>query len=318
VTSSRPTGTFSEFLRATGDGALLDHLDGLEAIEPLPVPFFSALHEQLKLYFITGGMPEAVAEWLDRNDVEKLERVLGSILFAYRIDFAKHLPATMLQKVTDIWDSLPAQLSKENKKFHYTVIKNGGSAREYGEALAWLSDAHLVHRVGRIKAPGLPVSAYEDPAAFKLYAADVGLLRQQSRLDPSVFVQGDRLFTEFKGALTENFILQSLIAQTGDAPHYWSVTNPNHEVDFILQDGNTIVPMEVKSGADSRGRGIAAYGRRYPGQTRLRVRYSLLNLDLSDDLLNIPLFLVDQTPRLLRLWAACGSSGGEMSRLFQS
>jgi predicted AAA+ superfamily ATPase len=293
--------TFSEFLRATGDGALLDHLSAIEALDPLPAPFFTTLYERLKLYLITGGMPEAVAEWLDRGDVDKLERVLNGILASYRIDFAKHLPATLLQKATAVWDSLPAQLSKENKKFRYNIIKNGASAREYGEALSWLCDAQLVHQVNRAKTPGLPLSAHDDPAAFKLYAADVGLLRQQSHLDPSVFAEGDRLFTEFKGALVENFVLQSLAARAAVPLRYWSVTNPNHEVDFILQHKNALIPIEVKAGADSRGKSLAAYKGRFSAQTPLRVRCSLLNLKLTDDLLNIPLFLVDQTPRLINL-----------------
>ena len=298
--------SFSEFLLACGESGLLAYLDKLDTIAPLPQPFFDTLHERLKQYFITGGMPEAVAEWLDRKDVEKLDQVLASILYAYQIDFAKHLSSSMTQKVTAIWQSLPAQLAKENKRFQYNIIKSGANVRDYGEALAWLIDAHMSYRVARIKYPGLPISAHEDAAAFKLFAADIGLLRRLSALDTSVFSLGSSLFTEFKGAFTENFILQSLTATFKSPLRYWSMTNPNYEVDFILQHGMSIIPIEVKSGFDSRGRGLAAYQKRYQARESqdrqhpsLRVRYSLLNLNLTDDLLNIPLFLVDQTPSLL-------------------
>ena len=220
--------------------------------------------------------------------------------------FAKHLSSSMTQKVTAIWQSLPAQLAKENKRFQYNIIKSGANVRDYGEALAWLIDAHMSYRVARIKYPGLPISAHEDAAAFKLFAADIGLLRRLSALDTSVFSLGSSLFTEFKGAFTENFILQSLTATFKSPLRYWSMTNPNYEVDFILQHGMSIIPIEVKSGFDSRGRGLAAYQKRYQARESqdrqhpsLRVRYSLLNLNLTDDLLNIPLFLVDQTPSLL-------------------
>jgi predicted AAA+ superfamily ATPase len=293
--------TLSEYLMACGDGPLLGHINGLDAIEGLPEPFRNLLYDRLKQYFTTGGMPEAVAEWLDRRDTDKLERVLTSILNAYQYDFSEHLDSSMLQKVSAIWQSLPAQLSKENKKFKYNMMKDGASSRDYGEALVWLTDARLAYRVARVNAPGLPVSAYEDPAAFKLYAADVGLLRSLSDLDMGVFAQGSTLLTGFKGALTENFVLQSLAATTGKPLRYWSITNPNNEVDFIMQSGMHVIPIEVKAGAVSKGRGLGAYKRRYPNQTTLRIRYSLLNLDLTDDLLNIPLYLVDQTPRLIEL-----------------
>jgi predicted AAA+ superfamily ATPase len=293
--------TFSEYLMAYGDDPLLEHINGLDAIERLPEPFCNLLYDRLRQYFITGGMPEAVAEWLDRRDADKLDRALAGILNAYQYDFSEHLDSSMLQKVSAVWQSLPAQLFKENKKFKYNVIKSGASTRDYGEALAWLTDARLAYRVARINSPGLPVSAYENPNAFKLYAADVGLLRKLSDLDMSVFAQSSMLFTGFKGSLTENFVLQSL-ATTADTPlRYWSIKNPNHEVDFIMQNGMHIIPIEVKAGAESKGKSLGTYKRRYPDQTALRIRYSLLNLDLTDDLLNIPLYLIDQTPRLIEL-----------------
>jgi predicted AAA+ superfamily ATPase len=291
--------TFSEFLCAAGEAALADYLDSVREIEALPEAFTSSLCELLRFYFITGGMPEAVAEWFDRQDPQKLERTLDNILAAFQLDFAKHLDASTLRKVLALWGSLPAQLARENKKFQYNIVKDGANAREYADALGWLVDAHLVNRIGRISAPGLPISAYEEPSVFKLYAADVGLLRQLSHLDRGAIAQGDQLFTSFKGALTENFVQQSLLSVLQAPLRYWASLNPSREVDFILQKANDIIPIEVKSGEDSRGKGLGAYKTRYGDKTKLRVRYSLLNLSLTDDLLNIPLYMVDQTAQLL-------------------
>jgi predicted AAA+ superfamily ATPase len=274
-------------------------MDLLTGPQPIPAPFFQLLTEKLKLYFITGGMPEAVSEWIDRGDPEKLDRVMRSVLTAYNIDFTKHLTPAMSRKVSRVWASLPSQLAKENKKFQYRLVKDGANARDYEEAIDWLTDVDLAHRVLRCSAPGLPISAYEDAAHFKLYAADVGMLRRLSGLDTSAFAEGDRLFTEFKGALTENYIMEALTA-VYDAPlHYWTKPKPAYEVDFLLQHRNEVIPIEVKAGKDNKGKGLAVYGRTYAAKTPLRVRFSMLNLHMKDDLLNIPLFLADRTRQLI-------------------
>jgi predicted AAA+ superfamily ATPase len=215
------------------------------------------------------------------------------------VDFIKHLEAASARRVVRVWNSLPQQLAKENKKFQYVLVKEGVGARDYEEAIDWLTDVSLAHRVNRIKAPGLPLSAYEDEKAFKFYAADVGLLRRLSNLDPSAYGEGWRLFTEFKGALAENYILQALTASYESKLHYWTTYNPTYEVDFVLQHRNEVIPIEVKSGKDSKGKGLAIYRGKYPEKTGLRIRFSLLNLDLSDDLLNIPLFMADHSKRLI-------------------
>jgi predicted AAA+ superfamily ATPase len=291
--------TFSEFLMATGEETLANYLDGVDRIEHIPLPFFSLLTEKMKLYFVTGGMPEAVAVWAERKDPEGVDATLRNILFAYDVDFIKHLEAASAQRVARVWDSLPQQLAKENKKFRYALVKDGAGARDYEDAIDWLTDVSLAHRVNRIKAPGLPVSAYEDERAFKLYAADVGLLRRLSALDPSAYGEGPRLFTEFKGALAENYILQALTASYESKLRYWATYNPTYEVDFVLQHKNDVIPIEVKSGKDNKGKGLAVYRDKYPEKTGLRIRFSLLNLDLSGDLLNIPLFMADHAKRLI-------------------
>lgn len=200
-----------------------------------------------------------------------------------------------------IWKSIPSQLARENKKFLYKVVKEGARAREYEDALQWLVDARLVHKVYRSTAPGLPVSAYDDLSAFKIYLVDVGLLRRLAQLSPTAFGEGNRLFTEFKGALTENYILQSLLPQFEVMPRYWSQSNPPYEVDFLIQRENDIFPVEVKSKTNITSKSMKKFKELFPDQVKLRVRFSLENLKLNDDVLNIPIFLADQADRLIGL-----------------
>lgn len=200
-----------------------------------------------------------------------------------------------------IWKSIPSQLARENKKFLYKVVKEGARAREYEDALQWLVDARLVHKVYRSTAPGLPVSAYDDLSAFKIYLVDVGLLRRLAQLSPTAFGEGNRLFTEFKGALTENYILQSLLPQFEVMPRYWSQSNPPYEVDFLIQRENDIFPVEVKSKTNITSKSMKKFKELFPDQVKLRVRFSLENLKLNDDVLNIPIFLADQADRLIEL-----------------
>lgn len=200
-----------------------------------------------------------------------------------------------------IWKSIPSQLARENKKFLYKVVKEGARAREYEDALQWLVDARLVHKVYRSTAPGLPVSAYDDLSAFKIYLVDVGLLRRLAQLSPTAFGEGNRLFTEFKGALTENYVLQSLLPQFEVMPRYWSQSNPPYEVDFLIQRENDIFPVEVKSKTNITSKSMKKFKELFPDQVKLRVRFSLENLKLNDDVLNIPIFLADQADRLIGL-----------------
>lgn len=200
-----------------------------------------------------------------------------------------------------IWKSIPSQLARENKKFLYKVVKEGARAREYEDALQWLVDARLVHKVYRSTAPGLPVSAYDDLSTFKIYLVDVGLLRRLAQLSPTAFGEGNRLFTEFKGALTENYVLQSLLPQFEVMPRYWSQSNPPYEVDFLIQRENDIFPVEVKSKTNITSKSMKKFKELFPDQVKLRVRFSLENLKLNDDVLNIPIFLADQADRLIGL-----------------
>ena len=293
--------TFSEFLIANGDANLADFLKSTSSIAPIPDAFFNPLYEKLKMYYVVGGMPEAVRRWTELRDVAGIEEALSDIIGAYERDFARYAGGRDYPKISLIWKSVPSQLARENKKFLYRVVKNGARAREYEDALEWLKDARLLHKIYRSTAPRLPIAAYDDLSAFKIYLTDVGLLRRLSNLAPTAFGEGNRLFTEFKGALTENFVLESLITQFEVVPRYWSQTNPPYEVDFLIQRENDIFPVEVKSEAHTAGKSLRKFRELFPDLVKLRVRFSLDNLKLDDDVLNIPLFMADETDRLIGL-----------------
>lgn len=291
--------TFTEFLLANGDENLVSYLNSINIIEPIPDAFYNPLYEKLKMYYVTGGMPEPVLMWTKERDVEAMQEALSGIINAYERDFAKHPDISEFPKISMIWKSIPSQLARENKKFIYKVVKEGARAREYEDALQWLVDARLVHKVYRSTAPGLPISAYDDLSAFKIYLVDVGLLRRLAQLAPTAFGEGNRLFTEFRGALSENYVLQTLVTQFEVMPRYWSQNNPPYEVDFIIQRENDIFPVEVKAELNTKSRSLKKYVDLFGDKIKLRIRFSMDNLKLNDDVLNIPLFMADQTDRLI-------------------
>src|SRR3989339_350181 len=290
--------TFTEFLWALGEEKLVQYIDNIDSLDPVPDIFFNQLHEKLKMYFITGGMPESVRAWAEDKDVARVQKVLRDILDAYELDFSKHAEIKDIAKLGLIWSSIPSQLSRENKKFMYRAVKEGVRAREYEDALTWLCNAGLGHKIYRNTKPSLPVSAYDDLGAFKLYAADVGLLRRLALLDPVSFGEGNRLFLEFKGALSENYILQSLVTQYEGLPRYWS-SGATAEVDFTIQSGNDIIPIEVKSDENVRGKSFALYNQKYAPV--IRVRFSLRNLKKDNNLINVPMFLADHLDKFIGL-----------------
>jgi len=289
--------TFTEFLIANGDENLEQYLTNINQIQTIPNAFFNQLEEKLKIYYVIGGMPEAVRVWTEDRDIKEVDRVLSDILDSYEADFGKHAPIIDIPKIHLIWDSLPSQLARENKKFLYSAVKQGARAREYENALNWLKNANLVSKIMKITKPGLPVSAYDDLEAFKVYMIDVGLLRRHSHLSYSAFAENTRLFTEFKGALTENFVYQSLIRQYEVLPRYWAESP--YEVDFIIQQENDIIPVETKAGTNVKSLSIKRYEQKYTKETPLIVRLSLKNLTLDGKILNIPLFLIDELSRLI-------------------
>ena len=287
--------TFREVL-PYWDEKSANYLEQIKKIEAVPDFFSNNLSNLFKKYMISGGLPAVVNLVNATNSFSEVDYLLDSIILSYKGDFAKHPIMSDIAKIAQVFDSLPAQLSKENKKFVYQLLRQGARAREYEDAIQWLLRAGLVHQVKRCLKPAIPLSAYDDFNAFKLYVFDVGVIRKMSKLSPSAYSEGNRLFNEFKGALTENYILQSLMSQFNDTPRYWN-SESTAEVDFILQYENDIIPIEVKSEENIKSRSLSLYAQKF--NPKLRIRYSLKNLDYRDGLLNIPHYLSDYTKELL-------------------
>ena len=289
--------SFKEFLFAAAPD-LFDFLDNKNDLQEIPLIICNRLLEEFRKYQLTGGMPKTVSNFLDNKGIEKVEEDLQEILNAYSLDFLKHAENKDIPKITAIWQSLPSQLSRENRKFLYKLVKTGARAREYEDALLWLQHAGLVYRVFANTKPALPLSAYDDLSAFKLYVSDVGLLRRLAKLPPDIIVNDSPLYVEFKGAMTENYILQSLTPQFDVPLRYWT-SEGKAEVDFLLQNSLEIIPMEVKSAHSVAGKSLAVYNDLY--SPNLRIRFSFNNLRKDGNLLNIPVFLADWTKKLINL-----------------
>jgi predicted AAA+ superfamily ATPase len=278
---------FEEFLLANGEEALVEYVrEG--GIREIPLPITEKLSDYLKQYFIVGGMPGAVASWLETRDYSSVEARQRDILETYENDFSKHAPKNVVPKLRHLWNSIPSQLAKENKKFVYGLVREGARARDFEESLLWLLDSGLLRKVGRITKAAMPLKAYEDMRAFKLYHLDVGLLRMKSGLPPQIILDGAKLFEEFKGALTEQFVLSELECMPSvRSIHYWT-SEATAEVDFVFADDRDIYPVEVKSGGNLRAKSLRVYRDKY--SPPIAIRASLSNLRLDDGLLNIPLY----------------------------
>lgn len=291
--------TFEEFLCADGDDNLVRYLEGMTEPVAIPDAFFNPLLEKLRIYVTVGGMPEAVLAWTEGGDMGEVQTILSDLLDMYTLDFQKHASTSLFPKIDLVWKSIPSQLSRENKKFLYSIVRQSARAREYEDAVQWLVNADLLTKVFRVTKPGLPLSAYDEPQAFKLYMLDVGLLRRACALAPSAITEGNRLFTEFKGALAENFVLQELLPHFDVAPRYWAIDNPSYEVDFLLQQQNAIVPVEVKAGENVKARSLKKYREKFGEASPVAVRMSLRNLSYDDGVLNVPLFMAGRLRAML-------------------
>lgn len=289
--------TFREVL-PNWDEKSAHFLNQVDNAAPIPELFFNDLLDNFKKYLITGGMPAVVREFNQSKTFESCEGVLESLILSYKGDFAKHPVMSDVAKIGQVFDSLPAQLARENKKFVYRLVRSGARARDYEDAIQWLVRSGLVHQIKLASKPALPLLAYTDLSAFKLYSLDVGIIRRMARLSPMAYAEGNRLLTEFKGAIIENNILQSLITQFEDPPAYWTSGN-KAEVDFLVQHQNSIIPIEVKSEENVKSRSLTLYHQKYAPP--LRIRYSLKNLSYRDGLLNIPHFMADYTIDLIKI-----------------
>ena len=288
--------TFTEFLKADGSENLVQYMESIKGFENILEVFWSRLEEKLKTYFIIGGMPEAVNSWVLKKDITEVNKIQKNILEAYEEDFSKHTTATEANRISIIWNSIPSQLAKNNKKFLYQVAKEGARAREYEGAVNWLNDANLIYKIYNITKPSMPLIAYNDLSSFKIYLNDVGLLKSMTNLSSRVIIEGNRIFEEFKGALTENYVLQMLISSGIIKPNYFIFDN-KYEIDYLIQYENEIIPIEVKSSENISSVSFKNYNEKF--KPKIRVRFSMKNLQKDDNLINIPLFMVEYLKNFL-------------------
>ena len=286
--------SFSEFLRACGSETLADYVENFKKGDAVPEPIGDKLTTFLRQYYITGGMPEVVSTWQKTNNIEEVERVQQNIINSYELDFAKHAPTKDFPKLTAIWRSIPEQLAKENTKFIFSHVKKGWRSKDLEDALEWLIAAGLVYKVCKIEKPFIPLSSYADDTSFKLYMADIGILRKLSKLPYEVVLDATPNDKEFKGSLTENYVLCELVKSVDETLYYWSSGN-TAEVDFILQSGSEIVPVEVKSERNVKARSLAEYRKKY--MPKYSVKTSMKNETNGEEVLNIPLYLISALER---------------------
>ena len=287
--------TFKEFLK-TANEKLYNYVEELSEISALPQFITDRLSELYQQYLVIGGMPAVINSFLENKGMEKVKKEQQAILNAYILDFSKQAENKDIPRIIHIWNSIPSQLAKENRKFVYKMVKPGARARDYEDALLWLESAGLIYRVFCTTKPFLPLKAYDDLSAFKVYLSDVGLLRELSGLPPEAIFLGNETYTEFKGAVAENYVLQSLAPQYDILPRYWTSIG-KAEVDFIIQSDSDIIPVEVKAQTRLGGKSLSVYDATYHPVCKLR--YSLNNLKQDGTLINIPLYLADWTKKIV-------------------
>lgn len=281
--------TFSEFLIADNKENLVEVMRQTKEIKEIPKLFESELIEKLKTYYIIGGMPETVYSWINDKNIEKVNKIQKNILYSYEEDFSKHVDASEANKISLIWNGIPSQLSRENKKFVYQVVKEGARAREYENALNWLKDANLISKCFLVSKCSFPLKAYVDLSAYKIYMMDVGLLRRMSNLDSSIILEGNKLLEEFKGSFTENYVANVLNYLLDESPNYY--TFDRNEIDFVIQRKNKIIPVEVKSDKNINHNSLTKYNSN--NDNEISFRFSLKNLSKDGKIINIPLYFIE-------------------------
>lgn len=280
---------FREFLKAAGQDRLCALLTGED------FSLITAMKEKyidyLRQYYYVGGMPEAVLDFVEEKDYHRVRRTQRMLLDYYQQDFSKHAEPYLVTRLNQVWNSIPGQLARENKKYIFGQIRQGARAKDFELALQWLEDCGLVHKVHRVSKPGFPLNAYAQLSAFKVYMNDVGLLAAKSELPLQAIVGGERLFTEFKGALTEQYVLQQLISETDLTPYYYSTENSSGEIDFLLQGERGVVPVEVKAEENLRARSLRAFWEKYSPEVSVRI--SMSDYRREEWMVNLPLYCVN-------------------------
>ncbi len=287
--------SFPEFLCATGNEALCDLL-GKQDFEMI-TNFKDRFIDLLKNYYFVGGMPAAVNAYVKERSLKNVRRVHQRLISAYEQDFSKHAPREVVPRIQMVWDGIPSQLAKENKKFIYSVLREGARAKDFELAIQWLLDCGLCHKVGRVKKGAVPLKAYQDIPAFKLYLVDVGLLGAMGDLDARTLLKGNDIFAEFKGALTEQYVCQQILAQLDTVPYYWSADSSSGEVDFVLQHEGNIIPLEVKAEENLNAKSLKNFVA--ANHLPFGVRTSMSDFRRQEKLINLPLYAISA------LWETC-------------
>lgn len=280
--------TFTEFLLANEQDGLVGLLHEMDY--QTIMNFKTKFVDYLKLYYYIGGMPEAVVNYIKNRDLKKVRNVQNKLLIAYENDFSNHAPNELVTRIRMVWNSIPAQLARENKKFLFGLVREGARAREYETAITWLMDAGLVYKVNRIRKPDFPLGAYQDFSAFKLYMMDVGLLGAMAKLNARTMLDGDSFFEEFKGALTEQYVLQQLKTVKQNDIYYWAAENARAEVDFVVQLEDRIIPIEVKAAENLQAKSLKEFVQKY--DNRNAVRTSMADFRVQDWMVNMPLYCI--------------------------
>ena len=282
--------SFREFLLAIGEVGLAKLIEevNISLIESFRVKYI----DWLKKYYFIGGMPEVVSSFVTERDFTEVRRIQKRIIEMYEADFSKHTTVNELPRIRMVWNSIPMQLAKENKKFFFGKIKEGARAKDFEIAIEWLLDCGLIKKVYNVSKPAMPLKAYTEFSAFKLYLLDVGLLAAMSELDAKSILDGNAVFVEFKGALTEQYVLQQLIAGTEFTPYYYSETKSEGEIDFLIQKGTNIVPIEVKAEENLKAKSLRVYCEKFKPQ--MAIRTSMSNYREQDWMVNVPLYVLDK------------------------
>lgn len=282
--------SFQEFLYALGEERFATMLKGKDT--DMVTMFKSKYVDRLREYYYVGGMPEVVNKYVTSKDFNQVREIQKNLLNYYQQDFSKHAEINLVPRLNLVWNSIPMQLAKENKKYIYGQVREGARAKDFELAIQWLLDCGLIHKVNRVKKPALPLKAYLDLDAFKIFLLDIGLLIAMTDLDAKVIIEGNRIFTEFKGALTEQFVLQQLTAEVGTEPYYYSTPNSKGEIDFLIQGKTSIIPLEVKAEENLKAKSLKAFCDKY--NPKYAIRTSMSDYREQDWMKNIPLYNIDR------------------------
>ncbi len=286
---------YTEFLEALNEKPLVDLLKNHDW--PLVTSFKSKFIELLKQYYYVGGMPEAVLSFSQKKDFKIVREIQKRILIAYEQDFSKHTPNKIVPRIRMLWNSIPAQLAKENRKFIYGIIRQGARAKDYELAMAWLIDCGLIHKVNNVTKPAIPLKTYEDFGAFKLFLVDIGLLAAMTDLDEKTLLQSNTVFEEFKGALTEQYVLQQIMTWKETGIYYWSPENARSEIDFLTQISGQIIPIEVKAEENLKAKSLKVYREKY--NPAMAVRTSMSGFRKEEWMVNLPLYAINELLQII-------------------